>query len=126
MNRTCARGLGSRCSDPLSYGGVRKTRYREVEHVVDSRGMSWTPDKNQARVATKPRKETDELVAFDVERYVTMEWDEDPAPGRPEMTGQWRIHYRDGTSDTIDLPLHNIDSAISQAKDLIAERLTQQ
>ena len=88
--------------------------------------MSSTPDLNQARAATTAREEGDELVAFDVERYAAMEWDEDPAPGRPEMTGQWRVHYRDGTSETLDLPLENVSGAISMAKDLIAKKLTEQ
>jgi hypothetical protein len=88
--------------------------------------MSWTPDENQARVATTPRDEDEEHVIFDVERYATMEWDEDPAPGRPEMTGQWLVHFRDGTFEAIDLPLANRDGAISAARDLIARKLTHQ
>jgi hypothetical protein len=27
------------------------------------------------------------------------------ASGRPEMTSQWRVYYRDGTSETIALPV---------------------
>ena len=81
--------------------------------------MLPTPDENQARIAAKRRIE-DEEHAFDLERCATMEWDEDPAHGRPEMTGQWRVYYRDGTSETIDLPLANMEGAISAARDLIA------
>ena len=86
----------------------------------------WTPDLEQARRATTARRESEELVAFDVARCAAMEWDEDPAPGRPEMTGKWRVHYWDGTSEAIDLPLKSIDQAITAARDLIAERLTRQ
>ncbi len=63
---------------------------------------------------------------FDVERFAVMEWEEDLAPGRSEMTGQWRVHYRDGTSETIDLPVANIDGAKSAARDLIVRKLLQQ
>ncbi len=33
-----------------------------------------------------------------------LQWDEDPKPGRPEMTGQWRLEHVDGYAETIDLP----------------------
>jgi hypothetical protein len=84
----------------------------------------WTPDLNQARVATKVAGEEDEQVVFDVERYAQLDWEEDPAPGRPEMTGQWRLSYRDGTSEVIDLPLANRAGAISEARDRIARKLS--
>ncbi len=86
----------------------------------------WTPDLEQARRATTPRQEDEEHVVFDVERYAALEWDEVRAPGRPETTGQWRLHYWDGTSAMIDLPLASMDKAVTAARDLIAHRLTGQ
>jgi len=86
--------------------------------------VGWTPDLNQARVATTARDEDDEQIVFDVERYAQLDWEEDPARGRPEMTGHWRLSYRDGTSENIDLPQANRPGVISEARDRIAHKLT--
>ncbi len=80
-------------------------------------------DRDLARCVIDAR-EDDEHVQFDVGSYATLEWDEDPAPGRDEMTGSWRLAYRDGTSEVIDLPLDSRAEAVDKAKRLIAEKLT--
>jgi hypothetical protein len=41
------------------------------------------------------------------------------------MTGQWRAHYRDGTTSAeIDRQKDDVDGAIDAAKDLVATKLT--
>ena len=65
--------------------------------------------------------ESDEIVRFDVERFAQIEWDEDPAPGRPEMTGQWRLSYSDRTAEEIDRQLGDVEGAVDEAKRLIAK-----
>jgi hypothetical protein len=66
----------------------------------------------------------DEHAWIHVRGYAQLEWVEDPARGRPEMTGQWHLHFRDGTSVQIDLPLANVEGAITEARTLVAARIT--
>jgi hypothetical protein len=40
------------------------------------------------------------------------------------MTGQWRVAYRDGTSEEIDLPKANVAGAIAEARIRVARKLT--
>lgn len=50
-------------------------------------------------------------------------WNEDPKPGRQEMSGQWLLAWIDGFEQTIDLPRANVDGAQEEARKLIAARL---
>ncbi len=84
-------------------------------------GEEW----ENARDSIKPVVDSDERVRIDVEGYADLVWDEKVAKGRPEMTGQWRVYYRDGTaSDEIDRQKDDVDGAIAEAKDRVAKKLT--
>jgi hypothetical protein len=53
-------------------------------------------------------------------------WDEDPAPGRNEMTGAWRLNFRDSLPDTdwrIDRPRSAKAKAQGEARRMVAARL---
>lgn len=66
----------------------------------------------------------DEEIRFDVTAFATLVWEEDPAPDRPEITGQWRLYFRDGDdAKEIDQQKTNTDAAIAEAKTLIAAKL---
>jgi hypothetical protein len=86
--------------------------------------MATREDENAARDRISHDVESDELVRFDVERYAQLEWDERQKPDRPEATGQWMLHFPDGSSEEIDLPKDNVDGAVDEAKRQIANRMT--
>src|SRR5207248_2833527 len=52
-----------------------------------------------------------------------LSWDEDPKPGRPEMTGQWLLAHADGSQETIDVPRSKVDRAVAEARKRVATRL---
>lgn len=55
-----------------------------------------------------------------------LQWEEDPKPGRPEISGQWRLAHVDGYEETIDLPRASADEALKEARKLVARRLARE
>ncbi|MGB0098425.1 MAG: hypothetical protein WBP81_38535 [Solirubrobacteraceae bacterium] len=53
-------------------------------------------------------------------------WDENPAPGRDQMTGAWHVTFRDSLPKTdwrIDLPRTSAGEVRDAARRMVAERL---
>lgn len=67
----------------------------------------------------------DEQIRLDVTGFATLVWDEDPAPGRADMTGKWRLSFRDGDHGDIEIdrPKDSTDAAIAEAMTLVAAKL---
>jgi hypothetical protein len=58
--------------------------------------------------------------------YASIEWDEDTAPGRPEMTGRWHIQFRDSLPENdwwIDLPVTEMTRVQHEVRRMVARRL---
>ncbi|MGH3008400.1 MAG: hypothetical protein ACRDLM_03205 [Gaiellaceae bacterium] len=92
-------------------------------HMLDA--MTTGEEWENARELIAAEQEDDETIRLDVERYAQLVWDEDRAIGRPEMTGQWKVHFRDGTvSEPIDRQKDDVDGAIAAARDIVARKLT--
>lgn len=67
----------------------------------------------------------DESIGADV-RFAALGWDENPAGGRPGVTGGWRLTFRDSLPDRdwrIDLARESADDAKAEARLMIAARL---
>jgi hypothetical protein len=67
----------------------------------------------------------DESISIDVV-IANLGWDEDPAQGRDEMTGAWRLSFRDSLPNRewrIDRPRESVLDAQDAARRMVAARL---
>jgi hypothetical protein len=56
----------------------------------------------------------------------TVDWDENPAPGRPHVTGTWRLEFRDPIPEKvwrIDLPQDSLADVEHDVAGMVARRL---
>src|SRR6266542_5552387 len=90
-------------------------------HDLECGPVASAEDERLAREAVSGEVDHDERIRIDVRGFADLVWDEQVAEGRPEMTGQWHVHYRDGTaSEPIDRQKDDVPGALEVAKDLVA------
>jgi hypothetical protein len=68
----------------------------------------------------------DEETAFVSVVVAGIEWDEDRAIGRPEMSGRWRVSFRDSLQRPdwcVDLPEDAMEQVQAEVRQMVARRM---